>query len=169
MTAAQAVFALALAVVVLVVVAFGGGRGAAPPCAPAAAPTRRRLAGRLLRVPEERAEANRWAFYAHRITGVAILAFLCLHVLDVGVWTLSRPVFDEVHELYGDGAAAGVRVRPAGGASSSTRSTACGSSPIDAADLGAARRGPAAGRGGRPHRAARAAAGSAVILAPLVA
>jgi succinate dehydrogenase / fumarate reductase, cytochrome b subunit len=165
-TAAQAVFALALAAVVLGVIAFGvvvirsavrTGGGPYPS---------RELAGRLLRVPEERGETNRWAFYLHRITGVAILAFLCLHVLDVGVWTLSRPVFDELHELY---ATAPLRVFECGLLVAILFHTLNGLRivAIDAADLGPA----AAGRllaGVLALTALLGAAGSVVILAPLV-
>lgn len=61
----------------------------------------RRLAVRLLRSPEDRGELNRWAFYLHRITGVAVFGFLCLHVLDVAVYTLSQARFDDLHEIYG--------------------------------------------------------------------
>jgi succinate dehydrogenase / fumarate reductase cytochrome b subunit len=38
---------------------------------------------------------------AHRATGVAVFAFLLVHVLDVALVALSRRRFDEVHELYG--------------------------------------------------------------------
>lgn len=101
MTLAQAIFAAALTAVMLAVVAFGvlvvwsAARSGGGPY-----PTRA-LATRLLRTPEERTEVNRWAFYVHRITGVAVFAFLCLHVLDVGVWVVSERRFDEIHELYG--------------------------------------------------------------------
>lgn len=56
---------------------------------------------RLVRLPVERAEANRWAHLAHRVSGVAILAFLVLHLLDVSLYALSPARFDEVHALYG--------------------------------------------------------------------
>jgi succinate dehydrogenase / fumarate reductase cytochrome b subunit len=60
-----------------------------------------RMAMRLLRSPEDRAELNRWAFYLHRLTGVAVFGFLCLHVVDVAIYALSPARFDEVHEVYG--------------------------------------------------------------------
>ena len=44
---------------------------------------------------------QRWAFVAHRATGVAVFAFLCLHILDVGLYAVSAARFDDVHELYG--------------------------------------------------------------------
>lgn len=59
------------------------------------------LLRRMARGRAERAEANRWAFLLHRITGFAVLAFLCLHVLDVGLFALSASVYDDVHALYG--------------------------------------------------------------------
>jgi succinate dehydrogenase / fumarate reductase, cytochrome b subunit len=59
------------------------------------------LLRRLGRLPEERAEFNRWAFYLHRLTGMAILGFLCLHILDVSTYAISRSTYGDVHELYG--------------------------------------------------------------------
>lgn len=59
------------------------------------------LVARMLRTPEERAELNRWAFYLHRITGVAIFGFLCLHILDVGAYTVSPSLYDDLHRVYG--------------------------------------------------------------------
>jgi succinate dehydrogenase / fumarate reductase cytochrome b subunit len=164
-TAVQAAFALALAGVVAAVSAFAvvvvrsavrSGGGAYPG---------RGLAGRLMRVPEERAEANRWAFYAHRITGVAILAFLALHVLDVAVWTVSRSAFDEIHELYGSPV---LRVFECGLLVAILFHTLNGLRvlAIDAADLGAR----AAARllaGVLALTVLLGAAGSVVILAPL--
>lgn len=46
-------------------------------------------------------DAQRWAYVAHRVTGVAVFAFLLLHVLDVALLAVSRERFDDVHELYG--------------------------------------------------------------------
>lgn len=46
-------------------------------------------------------DAQRWAFVAHRTTGVAVFAFLVLHVFDVALYAVSPARFDEVHELYG--------------------------------------------------------------------
>ncbi len=60
----------------------------------------RSFLSRLGRLPTERSEANRWAFYAHRISGVGIFAFLVLHILDVSLYAVSPTRFDEVHELY---------------------------------------------------------------------
>ena len=46
-------------------------------------------------------DVQRWAFVAHRATGVAVFAFLLLHVFDVALYTVSPARFDEVHDLYG--------------------------------------------------------------------
>lgn len=46
-------------------------------------------------------DVQRWAFVAHRATGVAVFAFLLLHVFDVALYTLSPSRFDNVHHLYG--------------------------------------------------------------------
>lgn len=56
---------------------------------------------RLQRSPDERAEFNRWAFYAHRFTGFAIFAFLCLHIVDISLYIVAPESFEEVHALYG--------------------------------------------------------------------
>lgn len=48
-----------------------------------------------------RHDAQRWAFVAHRATGVAVFAFLLLHVFDVALYAVSPTLFDEVHSLYG--------------------------------------------------------------------
>ena len=166
MTVAQAVFALALAGVVAAVAVFGVVVVRSALRVDGGPYPSSGLAGRLLRGPEERAEANRWAFYLHRLTGVAIFAFLCLHVLDVGVWLLSEPLFDELHELY---ASAPLRVFECGLLVALLFHTLNGLRilAIDAADLGAA----AARRllaGVAAATAVLGAAGSAVILAPLV-
>ena len=102
MTLAQALFVVALIGILIAVVGFGfvmiysaarsgGGGFYLDP----------RLLRRLQRSPEERAEFNRWAFYAHRFTGFAIFAFLCLHIVDVSLYAFSPEAFDEVHALYG--------------------------------------------------------------------
>ncbi|KMS87665.1 hypothetical protein ACZ91_30100 [Streptomyces regensis] len=44
---------------------------------------------------------QRWAFYLHRISGLGLFAFLCLHVMDVGLYVVSREIYDEVHQVYG--------------------------------------------------------------------
>jgi succinate dehydrogenase / fumarate reductase, cytochrome b subunit len=49
-------------------------------------------------------DVQRWAFVAHRVTGVAVFAFLLLHVFDVSLFAVSETRFDEVHRLYGSAA-----------------------------------------------------------------
>ena len=103
MTLAQALFVVALIGVLIAVVGFGfvmiyfatrsGGGGGSYLDA--------RLLHRLQRSPEERAEFNRWAFYAHRFTGFAVFAFLCLHIVDISLYALAPEAFDEVHAVYG--------------------------------------------------------------------
>jgi succinate dehydrogenase/fumarate reductase cytochrome b subunit len=56
-----------------------------------------------------------WAF--HRISGVAIWAFVLLHVLDIWLVGANPSLYDDVLKLYAS---------PLG--SCTTRSTACGSS-----------------------------------------
>jgi succinate dehydrogenase / fumarate reductase cytochrome b subunit len=46
-------------------------------------------------------DAQRWAFVSHRISGVAVFAFLALHVLDVSLLAISPARFNNVHRLYG--------------------------------------------------------------------
>jgi succinate dehydrogenase / fumarate reductase cytochrome b subunit len=46
-------------------------------------------------------DMQRWAFVAHRASGVAVFAFLALHVFDVALYAASPARFDDVHELYG--------------------------------------------------------------------
>lgn len=56
---------------------------------------------RLGRSPLERPEVLPWAFYAHRISGLAIFAFLALHLVDVGLYAISAELYDDVHSVYG--------------------------------------------------------------------
>jgi len=100
-TAAQALFvagfvAVNVVVVGTVVVVLRGARAA-----DGGALRGGGVLARLARLPAERAEANRWAHLAHRVSGVAIFAFLVLHLLDVSLYALSPARFDEVHALYG--------------------------------------------------------------------
>ena len=46
-------------------------------------------------------EANRWAAYLHRATGVADALFLALHLVDVALFVWSAPIYEQVHALYG--------------------------------------------------------------------
>jgi succinate dehydrogenase / fumarate reductase cytochrome b subunit len=98
MTPAQLAFLGALATIVGLVGAFGllvvsrarrvagGGRIG--------------ILGRLGRPSTARLELHRWAFYAHRISGLGILGFLALHTVDIGLVAISPALYDEVHALY---------------------------------------------------------------------
>jgi len=101
MSAAQTIFVLAFAGVTLAVAAMAAVvlRGAR--LVDGGAPPNRSMLRRLGRLPTERSEANRWAFYLHRLSGLAIFGFLTLHIVDVSLYALSPTTFDEVHALYG--------------------------------------------------------------------
>ncbi len=101
MTLAQALFVVALAGVLVTVVGFGFVMVSATARSGGGSYLSTRLLRRLQRSPEERAEFNRWAFYAHRFTGFAVFAFLCLHIVDISLYTFAPGAFDEVHVLYG--------------------------------------------------------------------
>jgi succinate dehydrogenase / fumarate reductase cytochrome b subunit len=55
----------------------------------------------LLGGPTEHSRGGRTAFLVHRLTGFAIFAFLCLHILDVALYTASRRLYDDVQPVYG--------------------------------------------------------------------
>lgn len=55
---------------------------------------------RLGRRSADRRELNRWAFYAHRITGLSIFGFLIIHVLDVSTYAFSPRLYDQIHPIY---------------------------------------------------------------------
>ena len=86
MTRAQALFAVALGAVTLLVTVVGGYVFASP---------RRKATTTYKGTP------GQWAFYAHRVSGLLIFAFLLLHVVDVSLvrWP---DLYDQVHELYGN-------------------------------------------------------------------
>jgi succinate dehydrogenase / fumarate reductase cytochrome b subunit len=100
-TIPQVVFLTAFGIVLAAVLAFG--------LLVVAAATRNvgdsvvvgEVVRRLGKAPRDRLEAGRWAFYAHRIGGVAIFAFLAIHVVDVGLYGLSPALYDDVHAVYG--------------------------------------------------------------------
>lgn len=99
MTPAQASFLVALTAILLGVTAFavvvvGAGRRSA------GAETLG-VVTRLARPRTARLELHRWAYYAHRVSGLAILGFLALHLVDVGLVAISPALYDEVHALYG--------------------------------------------------------------------
>jgi succinate dehydrogenase / fumarate reductase cytochrome b subunit len=92
---AQAVFLCGLALVLLAIAGFvavvlrSAVRG-------------ERVAGLgLLGRTTEHARDGRAAFLAHRVTGFGIFAFLCLHILDVGLYSVSRRLYDDVQPVYG--------------------------------------------------------------------
>jgi len=98
-TPAQTAFLTALAAILLLAGAFGAfvvvqARRASH--VPASS-----ILGRLGRPSVARLELHRWAFYAHRTGGLAILGFLALHLVDVGLVAVSPALYDEVHTLYG--------------------------------------------------------------------
>jgi succinate dehydrogenase / fumarate reductase cytochrome b subunit len=98
MTLAQVLFLAGLTAVLLAVVWFGVV--VAVDAARADGGPRPRLQ-RLGRPRADLRDANRWAFYAHRLTGVAIFAFLCLHIVDVSTYAFSPGLYGEVHDIYG--------------------------------------------------------------------
>jgi succinate dehydrogenase / fumarate reductase cytochrome b subunit len=98
LTPAQTAFLVALATILVLVTLFAAvvlaraRRSSGALSGPAA---------RLARPSIARLEVHRWAFYAHRVSGVAIFAFLILHLVDVGLVAISSELYDEVHALYG--------------------------------------------------------------------
>jgi succinate dehydrogenase / fumarate reductase cytochrome b subunit len=98
-TPAQIAFLTALGAIVLLVTAFGVfvvARARRATRVPATS-----ILARLGRPSAARLELHRWAFYAHRTGGLAILGFLALHLVDVGLVAVSPALYDEVHALYG--------------------------------------------------------------------
>ena len=101
MTLAQSLFLVALSLAILAIAAFAAVVGVGA----------RRTAGGayltwgfLRRLASPRGDPgglNRWAFYAHRVSGAVIFAFLCLHIVDVSLYAFSHALFDNVHQLYG--------------------------------------------------------------------
>ena len=66
-----------------------------------------------------------WAF--HRISGVAIWAFILLHVLDIWLVGVNPKLYDEVLAGLRERRSAGSWRRCSARRSCTTRSTACGS------------------------------------------
>jgi succinate dehydrogenase / fumarate reductase, cytochrome b subunit len=95
MSAAQLAFLAGLILVLLAVVAFSAF------VLRAAAAGGGTLSAGLLVPRASRAELGRVAFLAHRITGFAIFAFLALHILDIGLYSISHRLYDDVQSLYG--------------------------------------------------------------------
>lgn len=101
MTIAQGTFLVAFSLIVVLIVAFVGVVFRSALHTDGGSYVTPLLVRRLLRTPAERNYLNRWAFYLHRISGVAVFAFLCLHIADVSLYTFSPPLYDSVHVLYG--------------------------------------------------------------------
>jgi succinate dehydrogenase / fumarate reductase cytochrome b subunit len=100
-TVAQSVFLAGFVVVLIAVLAFGALVVAAASRNVGDSVVVTEVIRRLGRAPADRLEAGRWAFYAHRIGGVAIFAFLVLHLGDVALYGVSPRLYDDVHALYG--------------------------------------------------------------------
>jgi succinate dehydrogenase / fumarate reductase cytochrome b subunit len=98
MTPAQLAFLAGLGVVTVSILAYGVVVVARARRAAGGSPG---LIARLGRPSTARLELHRWAFYAHRISGLAIFAFLALHLVDVGLIAISPDLYNEVHSLYG--------------------------------------------------------------------
>jgi succinate dehydrogenase / fumarate reductase cytochrome b subunit len=49
----------------------------------------------------ESGESANWAFYLHRLSGIAIALFLPLHILDIAVFAFLPSEFEELHAIYG--------------------------------------------------------------------
>lgn len=98
MNAAQAVFLCGFAAVLAGIAAFavvvvrGAARGG------------RTAALGLLGGGTEHSRGGRAAFLTHRLTGFGIFAFLCLHIVDVGLYSVSRRLYDDVQPIYGSAA-----------------------------------------------------------------
>lgn len=55
----------------------------------------------LLGRPSLSGDSANWAFYLHRLSGIAIALFLPLHILDVAVFAFIPSEFEELHAIYG--------------------------------------------------------------------
>lgn len=85
MTRAQAIFAVGLTAVAVVILVVGGVV----------------LSGVRRNGSLYKGAPGQWAFYAHRITGFLVFAFLLLHIVDVSLvrWP---SLYNDVHRLYGN-------------------------------------------------------------------
>jgi succinate dehydrogenase / fumarate reductase cytochrome b subunit len=101
MTTGQALFLAGFSLVLLAVIGFATVVALDAARSGSGSYLTRDFFRRLQRSPAERAEFDRWAFYAHRISGFAVFAFLMLHLVDVSLYSISRARYDDVHELYG--------------------------------------------------------------------
>lgn len=100
MTAMQFVFLTGLTLVIGVIVAFTALVTVGARRTDGGTHLTALLFRRLSTRSHARGEANRWAFYAHRVSGFAVFAFLALHILDVSLFAWSSRLYDEVHRLY---------------------------------------------------------------------
>lgn len=98
MTPAQVAFLAALSLISLGIGAFGAFVVARSRRAAGGRPG---VLARLGRPSVARMELHRWAYYAHRVSGMAIFGFLALHLVDVGLVAVDPALYDEVHALYG--------------------------------------------------------------------
>ena len=97
MSALQTAFAAALSLVLVLLAAFTTFTVRSAIVARDSTARTGRLA-RIGRASDR--DALRWAYVAHRTTGIAVFAFLMLHVVDVGLYAISPPWFDDVHAIY---------------------------------------------------------------------
>lgn len=103
MNLSDIVFLTALSILVVALVAFsiavftGGIRRAG---GLAGKPGVRQLLRALELGPGSNVAGTRWAFYLHRLTGVGVLGFLSLHVVDVSLFAFSHRLYNHVHKLY---------------------------------------------------------------------
>jgi succinate dehydrogenase / fumarate reductase, cytochrome b subunit len=44
---------------------------------------------------------GQWAFYLHRLSGLAILAYLLIHVISIGSVMLGESAYMAIHKTYG--------------------------------------------------------------------
>lgn len=44
---------------------------------------------------------TRWAFYLHRLTGVGVLGFLFLHIIDISTFAFSHNLYNRLQSIFG--------------------------------------------------------------------
>lgn len=47
-----------------------------------------------------RGREGQWAFYLHRLSGLAILAYLLIHIVSIGSFIFGERVYMTIHEVY---------------------------------------------------------------------
>jgi succinate dehydrogenase / fumarate reductase cytochrome b subunit len=50
--------------------------------------------------PKMLMDRGQLAYCCHRVSGMAIFAFLCLHILNVGLISVSHEVYNQIHAIY---------------------------------------------------------------------